>query len=75
MMITLGKDIDIRSDVPCYNIYRDGLLAEQRQDLSQLWQEDYVSFALGCSFTFEHAAMRADIRMWHIENNTTVLMF
>ena len=75
MMITLGEDIDIRSDMPCYNIYRDGLLAEQRQNLSQLWQEDYVSFALGCSFTFEHAAMHAGIRMWHIENNTTVPMF
>ena len=61
--------------MPCYNIYRDGLLAEQRQNLSQLWQEDYVSFALGCSFTFEHAAMHAGIRMWHIENNTTVPMF
>jgi uncharacterized protein YcsI (UPF0317 family) len=31
MMTTLGQDIDIRSDVPSYNIYRHGQLAEKLQ--------------------------------------------
>ena len=26
MMFTLGADIDIRTDVPAYNIYRNGVL-------------------------------------------------
>ncbi len=75
MMVTLGRDIDIRTDVPAYNIYRHGRLDRSVADISDVWQDDFVAVALGCSFTFEHALMKAGIRMWHIENNTTVPMF
>ncbi|MFY0312760.1 putative hydro-lyase [Leisingera sp. D0M16] len=74
-MFTLGHDIDIRTDVPAYNIYRDGELSETVTDISDLWSEDLVAFALGCSFTFEHAVQKAGIPLWHIDNNTTVPMF
>ena len=46
---TLGRDIDIRTDVPAYNIYRDGLLSETVTDLSALWRDDHVAFAIGLS--------------------------
>lgn len=75
MLFTLGRDIDIRTDVPAYNIYRDGSLAGSATDITDLWTDDLVVFALGCSFTFEHALMRAGISLWHVENNTTVPMF
>lgn len=75
MMTTLGGDIDIRTDVPAYCVYRDGVLAETLHDLADIWQDDFVAFALGCSFTFEHALQRAGISLWHIDNNTTVPMF
>jgi len=75
MMHTLGADIDIRSDVPAFNVYRDGVLAEEVADISALWQDDFVAFALGCSFTFEHALQRAGLNLWHIEQNATVPMF
>ncbi|MFD0981422.1 putative hydro-lyase [Tropicimonas aquimaris] len=75
MMTTLGADIDIRTDVPAYNIYRDGKLAGSATDISDLWTEDMVAFALGCSFTFEDALMQAGVPLWHIENDTTVPMF
>ncbi len=75
MMVTLGREIDIRTDVPAYNIYRDGHLAGSATNISDLWQDDFVAFALGCSFTFEHALMNAGIPVWHIENDTTVPMF
>jgi uncharacterized protein YcsI (UPF0317 family) len=75
MMFTLGQDIDIRTDVSAYNIYRDGQLANSQLDIMDIWQDAFVTFALGCSFTFEHAALRAGIKLWHIENNTTVPMF
>ena len=32
-----------------------------------------ISF--GCSFTFEHAIIRAKFPLWHVENNRTVSMF
>ena len=53
MMTTLGQDIDIRSDVPSYNIYRYGRFIESCSDIKHLWQDNMVAFALGCSFTFE----------------------
>lgn len=74
-MITMGRDIDIRTDVPAYNIYRNGRLAGSTNDIRDIWQNDLVAFALGCSFTFEHALMRAGLPIWHVENNTTVPMF
>ena len=74
-MFTLGRDIDIRTDVPAYNIYRDGRLAGSTTDIGSLWQDDMVAFALGCSFTFEHALRRAGISVWHVENDRTVPMF
>ena len=75
MMQTLGHDIDIRTDVPAYNIYRDGALSESVVSIESLWQPDYVAFALGCSFTFEDALTRAGIMVWHIEHNKTVPMY
>lgn len=75
MMRTLGRDIDIRTDVPAYNIYRHGRLEGSVSDISELWQPDMVAFALGCSFTFEHALIGAGIPLWHVENDTTVPMF
>ncbi len=75
MLTTLGNDIDVRSDIPAYYVYRHGVLAETVHDLHDIWQDDFVSFALGCSFTFEHALQQAGIAVWHIENNTTVPMY
>ncbi len=75
MMFTLGRDIDIRSDVPAYNIYRNGQLDTEITDIFDLWNEDLVAFALGCSFTFEHAIQKAGIPLWHIDNDKTVPMF
>lgn len=71
---TLGG-FDLRTDLPAYNIYHDGILAESVNDISGLWRADLVAFALGCSFTFETALQGAGIALWHIEHDTTVPMF
>ena len=75
MMETLGGDIDITTDVPAYNIYRDGGLEGSTEDIRDIWSDDLVVFALGCSFTFEHALQRGGIPVWHIDHDTTVPMF
>ena len=72
---TLGDDIDVRTDLPAYNIYRDGELIESRRDLLDLWRDDFVAFALGCSFTFERALMADGIRLDHVEADRTVAMY
>lgn len=75
LMHTLGQDIDIRTDVPRYNVYRNGVLTETTLDILDLWADDFVVFAMGCSFTFEDALVRAGLPIWHIENNKTVPMY
>lgn len=75
MMNTLGDDIDIRNDVPLYNMYEDGELTGQMTDISGHWRSDFVAFVLGCSFTFEEALVAEGIRLRHIDKNTTVPMY
>ncbi len=75
MLPTLGHDIDIRTDVPRYRIFRDGEFAEEVTDIGNLWSNDLVTVALGCSFTFENALMRANISVRHIEMGRNVPMF
>ena len=75
MMFTMGNDIDIRTDVPAYNIYRNGRLDISMTNIAEIWRDDFVVFTLGCSFTFEHALLDAGINLWHIDNDRTVPMF
>ena len=72
---TLGQDIDIRTDVSKYRVFRDGALSEEVTDISNVWADDLVTVALGCSFTFENALLRNGIPVRHIESGRNVPMF
>ena len=75
MIRTLGEDIDIRSDIPSYNIYRDGVLEGSRADIKEYWRDDSVAFVLGCSFSFEEALSQGGIPLRHMEIERTVPMY
>jgi uncharacterized protein YcsI (UPF0317 family) len=66
---------DLRLDVPRYCVYREGALAGEVTDLRSVWQDDFVSFLLGCSFTFESALLQAGVPVRHIEEGRNVPMF
>lgn len=72
---SLGMNLDIRTDVPAYNIYRDGQYSESLSDITGLWADDWVAFALGCSFTFESALAGANVPLRHMETNKNVPMY
>ena len=72
---TLGEDLDVRTDLPVYNIFRNGELSESVVDIGDFWTGNLVAFILGCSFTFEHALMEAGIGFEHVRDNKTVPMF
>ena len=72
---SLGSDIDIRTDVPRYRVWRDGVLADQPTDISNLWRSDLVTFVIGCSFSFEEALLDAGIPLRHIAQNRNVAMY
>jgi uncharacterized protein YcsI (UPF0317 family) len=71
----LSPDADVRTDIPRYNIYRKGKLAATVREIKGLWQKDFVSFFLGCSFSFEEALLRARVPLRHIEEDRNVPMY
>lgn len=71
----LGEDLDIRTDIPGYRLFRSGERGEMVHDLRPVWRDDLVSFVLGCSFSFEEALVAADIPVRHIEAGLNVPMY
>jgi uncharacterized protein YcsI (UPF0317 family) len=71
----LGEDLDIRSDLPRYRVWRRGELVEEPFNLFHVWRDDLVSFALGCSFSFEQALLEDGIELRHITCGSNVPMY
>jgi uncharacterized protein YcsI (UPF0317 family) len=72
---TLGADIDMRTDVPRYRVFRNGELVEEPTDIRALWRGDLVSFILGCSFSFEWALLEDGLTMRHMSLGKNVPMY
>jgi len=62
-------------DIPLYRVYQDGKLTAEVKDIKGYWNDELVSFLLGCSFTFETALIRAGIEMRHIDEGKNVSMY
>lgn len=75
MLSRLGADIDIRTDVPRYRVWRRGELVDEPTDVRTLWREDLVSFVIGCSFSFEQALLDAGLALRHVDQNRNVAMY
>jgi uncharacterized protein YcsI (UPF0317 family) len=71
----LGDDLDIRTDAPRYRIWKDGMLVDEPQDLLRWWRDDLVSFAIGCSFSFEQALLDDGIELRHVTRGCNVPLY
>jgi uncharacterized protein YcsI (UPF0317 family) len=71
--VALGADL--RTDLPCYCVYRNGQLIDEPTGLLRWWSADLVAFLLGCSFTFENALLKAGVPLRHIEEKRNVPMY
>jgi uncharacterized protein YcsI (UPF0317 family) len=71
----LGEDLDIRTDIPRYRVWKKGELIEEVDDLKQVWRDDLVSFVLGCSFSFEEALIENGLELRHQTCNSNVPMY
>lgn len=61
-----------RTDLPRYIVYRQGHIVEEVLDLSgfdSVW-DDYVSFYLGCSLTFETAMVDGGVKLSYGKNES-----
>lgn len=73
----LAEQADLRTDLPLYRVWRDGRLAQELPDATELWAQhtDLVSFLIGCSFTFETDLLEAGIDVRHISEGCNVPMY
>jgi len=46
MLPMLGEDIDLRTDLPAYRIFKDGVETDEVTDIGDYWRDDLVGF--GC---------------------------
>jgi uncharacterized protein YcsI (UPF0317 family) len=72
---SLGEDLDIRTDLPRYRVFRDGEVSDEPTDIMSYWRDDLVSFVLGCSFSFELPLIEDGIRLRHVERGDNVAMY
>src|SRR5207245_1362476 len=67
---SLAAGADLRTDLPCYRVWRDGVMVDEPSDVTTMWRDDLVCFLLGCSFTFDNALREARIPLRHVEAGT-----
>ena len=66
---------DIRTDLSRYRIFRKGLPEGDVTDISDIWEDSFVTFLLSCSFTAEEALISAGLEPRHIKETGIVPMF
>ena len=71
----LGADLDLRTDLPRYRVWKDGMLLEEPTDITPWWRDDLVAFVIGCSFSFEEALLADGIPLKHIARGSNVPMW
>ncbi len=71
----LGRDLDLRTDIPRYRVWRDGALADEPTDVVAHWRSDLVAFVIGCSFTFEEALLADGMSLKHIDCGANIAMY
>ena len=66
-----------RTDLPFYRILREGSVVDEVADLQSFdWrEEEFVTFYLGCSFSFESALMEAGLELRNITEDKIVSMY
>lgn len=72
---TCAPGANLATDLPGYRVYRNGEFVDERSDISALWQKDFVSFLIGCSFSFEDAVIREGVPLRHVAQGCNVAMY
>ena len=72
---SLAEDLDLRTDVPRYRVWRHGELVDEPDDVVAYWRDDLVAFVIGCSFSFEEALLDDGIELRHIAYGRNVSMY
>lgn len=72
---SIAKGADIRSDLPKYRIYEYGNFTKESLNINDEWDQSFVTFLIGCSFTFEKALIEQGIKLLHQEQRRVIPMY
>src|SRR6202035_444388 len=72
---SLGFDLDIRTDVPRYRVWRDREAGAAPLTIMSRWRGDLVPFGLACRFSFEEARIAEGLPTRHTERKVRVPMY
>ncbi|MGV7224632.1 MAG: putative hydro-lyase [Nitrospinales bacterium] len=71
----IAPGADLRKDLPRYKIFEQGEFKTDTEDVSDSFNENMVSFLLGCSFSFENAMLAAGLPIRNLEEGKNVSMY
>lgn len=70
----LGRDLDIRTDLGRYRLFQ-GDTDSEVATLHDIWRDDLVTFALGCSFSFEDALRREGVDLRYLDRGEREVLY
>jgi uncharacterized protein YcsI (UPF0317 family) len=71
----IAAGADLRLDLPRYNLFEQGQLKAEVENVADVFDEEMVSFLLGCSFSFENGLLAAGIPVRNLEEGKNVSMY
>ena len=71
----IAPGADLRTDLPRYKIFENGEFKTDAEEVSDYFNENMVSFLLGCSFSFENAMLAAGLPIRNMEEGKNVSMY
>lgn len=71
----MADGADVRTDLPRYVVFREGVRVADPTDVTAWWEDDLVAFLLGCSFGFEWALVAAGLPLHHVLAGRNVPMY
>jgi uncharacterized protein YcsI (UPF0317 family) len=71
----IAPDADLRSDLPRYRVFENGEFKKEVEDVGAFFEDDMVSFLLGCSFSFENAMLATGLPIRNMEEDKNVSMY
>jgi len=69
----LAPEGDVRTDLNRYRVYKDGEVVDEPRDVMKYWRDDLVSFLLPCSYGFEWALRKYNVKFRYMGCFTTNL--
>ncbi len=71
----IAPGADLRSDLPRFKVFENGEFNTEVEDVTDYFNDNMVSFLLGCSFSFENAMLAAGLPIRNMEESKNVSMY